>query len=196
MNKKIIFIVIGLVLVAMFMATVLGGGIFYLYYNGYFSGLISQSSFDPADISYVVGGQAFDMKDGKAEIEYAPDSAVKNKLSIFGEPVRGDLDGDGDEDATLWLVNEPGGSGTFYYAVLAINNGTATPPVSTNTLLLGDRIAPQTLEIHDGNAVYNYAERRSDEPMTTAPSVGRSFYINYNKVTGQISEGAGEDISI
>lgn len=193
MNKKIIFIVIALVLAVMFAVALTGGTLFYLYYNGYFAKYIQifQPDLDVSSMTYTIGGESFKLNEGKAEKEYIPGFAGKNKLSIFGEPVYGDLDADGDKDAALWLVNEPGGSGSFFYAVLAINNGTTSESVTTNTLLLGDRIAPQTLEIHDGRAVYNFAERRADEPMTADPSVGRSFWINYDKATNQISDGSG-----
>jgi hypothetical protein len=70
---------------------------------------------------------------------------------------------------------------------LAINNGNDS--FTTNALLLGDRIAPQTLGLDNGRALFNYAERRVGEPMTTQPSMGKSLWINYNPQTGQISEG-------
>lgn len=105
---------------------------------------------------------------------------------VWGEPVLGDLDGDGDIDKAVWLIEEPGGSGTFFYAQLLINNnGKFTP---TDNLFLGDRIAPQNINIIDGRAVYNFAERRSTDPMTTPPSVGKSVWINYDKKTNQIGE--------
>lgn len=141
------------------------------------------------NLSVSVEGATFGLIDGKAEIEIAPGSATKNKLSIFGEPVFGDLDDDGDDDAAMLLANDPGGSGTFYYAVLAIKYDTAYQ--STNALLLGDRIAPQTKEIRDGRALFNFAERRADEPVTTRPSIGRSVWIRYDKSTGLIDELVG-----
>ena len=110
-----------------------------------------------------------------------------NTLSIFGEPVYGDLNGDGKNDAVILLVNNPGGSGTFYYAVLAMNSND-DKYMPTNTIFLGDRIAPQTVEIHDGVALFNYVERKAGEPMTTRPSMGKSLWINYDAKTGQISE--------
>ena len=54
----------------------------------------------------------------------------------------GDLNGDGTPDVAFLLTQSPGGSGTFYYAVVALR--TATGYTGTNAVLLGDRIAPQT----------------------------------------------------
>jgi heat shock protein HslJ len=36
--------------------------------------------------------------------------------------------------------------------------------------------------------VYNYAERKANEPMTTQPSVGRSMYVHIDPNTGEIGE--------
>lgn len=140
---------------------------------------------DPRSISYILNNQGYTLLNGVAEKEIAAGDSVKDVLRVFGEPVYGDLDGDGDEDAAVLLQNQPGGSGTFYYAVLAINfNGTFA---STNALLLGDRIAPQTVEIHDGRAVYNYADRGEGEPLSTRPSIGQSLWVQYDGETGEIS---------
>lgn len=142
---------------------------------------------DYLNMTYVLGSESFTLKNGVAEKAYAPYSASKNILRTFGEPVYGDLNADGNAtDAALWLQNDPGGSGTFYYAVLIMNNNGIYKP--TGTMLLGDRIAPQTVEIHDGRAVYNFAERRASEPMTTPPSIGRSVWVHYDVKANEIGE--------
>jgi heat shock protein HslJ len=141
---------------------------------------------DPKNTVYLIDGQSYSLDNGTASVPSAPGSESMNILAIFGEPVVGDLDADGDADAAVVLTLTTGGSGTCYYAALTLNtNDTYT---SSNTLLLGDRIAPQTVEIRDGRAVFNYAERRADEPMTTQPSVGKSLWIHLDKTTGQIGE--------
>ncbi len=121
------------------------------------------------------------------EMSFAVDD---QSLTIFGEPVYGDLNHDGDDnDAALWLVSDSAGSGTFYYAALVMNtriyNGKTFEP--TNVLFFGDRIAPQTLEIHNGQAVYNFAERRPSEPMTTSPSIGKSVWIDFDAKSNKIT---------
>lgn len=111
---------------------------------------------------------------------------VGENFTIFGEPVLGDLDSDGDEDQALYVVEQPGGSGSFYYAVLAINN--AGEYKLTGKMFLGDRIAPQNIEIKEGRAVYNFAERRANEPMTTQPSVAKSIWVHYDEKNNEIGE--------
>ena len=146
-----------------------------------------KSVLDVHNMTYTINGETFTLVNSKAQKPYAPGSAIQNRVSLFGNPVYGDLDGDGDTDAAVMLLNAPGGSGTFYYAVLVVNNGTSAYK-ATNAILLGDRIAPQTVEIHDGRALYNFAERRPNEPMTTQPSIGKSVWIHYDAHTGEISQ--------
>jgi len=112
---------------------------------------------------------------GSLEVETAPGSASKMKVYIFDTPAVGDLNGDGVPDAAVLLAVDSGGSGTFYYAAAAINiNGVYK---GTNAIFLGDRIAPQTVEIKNGEAIFNYAERKTGEPMTAQPSLGVSKYF-------------------
>jgi hypothetical protein len=136
--------------------------------------------------TYTVGGEVFTLIDGRASHPVVPGSVTMNTLQVFQNPTIGDLNGDGQPDAAVLLVNNPGGSGTFYYAVLAMNENGAYR--ATNALLMGDRISPQTVEIHDGRSVFNYADRKPGEPMTTQPSVGKSLWIQYDPTTGEISE--------
>ena len=106
------------------------------------------------------------------------------RLDIFGVPTQGDLDGDGDPDEAMILVAQPGGSGTFYYAAVAMNdNGTYK---GSNAILLGDRVAPQNVAVSNGMIIANYAERKPGEPFTTPPSVGVSKYIRVEN--GKLTE--------
>ena len=126
------------------------------------------------DTTYSIDGQPVTLSGGVSEQQVAPDSATKIKTSVFGELTLGDVNGDGQNDAALILTQDGGGSGTFYYLAVAYSSSTGI--VGTNALLLGDRVAPQTLEIKNGMVIANYATRKPDEPMSTAPSVGVSLY--------------------
>lgn len=132
-----------------------------------------------------IGDRTFRMSNGFAAHQAVPGSATQDTVQVIGEPVLGDVNRDGRRDAALLIANEPGGSGTFYYAVLAVNDAGSFR--ATNALLLGDRIAPVTVDFLDGRLVYNYSERRPGEPMTQAPSVVTSFWIRFNRVAGVIS---------
>lgn len=98
-----------------------------------------------------------------------------NNAKYFGNDAFGDLNGDGKEDVAFLITQNSEGSGTFYYVVVALKNTNGYQV--TNTLLLGDRIAPQTTEIQNGEIIVNYADRKPSEPMTAIPFVGVSKYF-------------------
>lgn len=133
------------------------------------------SSTDPLNATYLIGGQKIALHNGFSEQPVVPGSAARMVTRIFGTPVQGDLDGDGDEDTVLILVHNQGGSGTFYYVTAAMNLGGQYR--TTNAVLLGDRISPQDIKIVQGIIVASYKDRRSHEPMTKVPSVGKKTYL-------------------
>ncbi len=141
---------------------------------------------DPMNIFYTIKGERVLLSKGKAEREVVPGSASKEKVMIFGEPVYGDLDKDGDKDAVMFLTVDYGGSGLFYYVVVALlENGKY---VGTNAMYLGDRIAPQNINIIDGKAVANFADRMASENFSIQPSVGKSVYVYIDKAKMEIGE--------
>jgi len=140
-------------------------------------------AFDPTNATYSIDDQPVALVNGKAQVPAAPGSAEQVTTSIFGEPVSGDLNGDGRPDAAVMLVQDSGGSGTFYYIAAAINATSGAE--GSNAILLGDRIAPQNIAIQNGQIVANYADRNPGEPMSTAPSLGVSKYFTYQSSTLQ-----------
>jgi hypothetical protein len=133
------------------------------------------SALTPRETTYLVDGEPFTLRAGRAEIEVAPGAASKTVVEVYGEPISGDLDGDGVPDAALLLVQTSGGSGTFYHVAAALNrNGMF---FGTGAVFIGDRIAPQQLAIRHGVVIVDYADRRPGEAMTTPPSLGVSKYL-------------------
>lgn len=126
--------------------------------------------FDPLNATYNIDRKAVKLQNGKAEQEIVPGSSAKLITQVFGQPSFGDLNADGLNDASLIVAQDTGGSGTFFYVAVSLNNNGAVN--GTNAILLGDRIAPQNMTINNGEVVVNYAERKSGEPFTTPPSVG------------------------
>jgi ABC-type Fe3+-hydroxamate transport system substrate-binding protein len=129
--------------------------------------------------SYEIAGRTVTLVNGVSEVEAAPGSASKIVTRYFGNLATGDLNGDGTPDVAFLLTQSPGGSGTFYYAVVALR--TATGYTGINAVLLGDRIAPQTTDIRDGVVIVNYADRQRGDAFTTQPSIGMTKRL---KVTG------------
>jgi hypothetical protein len=145
----------------------------------------------PMNTSYNIEGQEITLQNGHSEKAIVPGSATKIRTSIIGDVVQGDLDGDGDKDAVLILVNDPGGSGTFYYVAVAENlNGRYR---GTNGVLLGDRITPKDLRIRNGLIIVRYAKRGPHEPMSTAPSVEAVSYLAFDGGNLKVLKPLGQD---
>lgn len=136
---------------------------------------------DYKNATYTIDGQSVTLVNGSAEVAAAPGSASKIVTTYFGNDATGDLNDDGIPDAAFILTQDSGGSGTFYYVVAALKTGTGYK--GTNAVLLGDRIAPQSTQIQNGEIIVNYADRAPGEPMTTAPSVGESMHLKVNGTT-------------
>jgi len=130
---------------------------------------------DYKNVAYIIDGRPVLLVDGYAEEEMATGSASKKVTHYFGNEAYGDLNNDDISDIAFLLTQDTGGSGIFYYVVAGIKTDTGYR--GTNAIFLGDRIAPQTTEIRDGEIMVNYAERMDGEPMTARPSVGVSKYL-------------------
>lgn len=123
-------------------------------------------------------GGVEDYKQILATIDGEPVTLGTEGTHYFGNEAKGDINDDGTPDLVFLFTRQTGGSGTFYYAVAALQNS-ENRYVGTNAVFLGDRIAPQTSEIRNGIAVLNYADRATDEPFTATPSVGMTAYLYY-----------------
>ena len=135
---------------------------------------------------YMIEGQRIKLANGVAEGETSPGSASRIVTRYFGNELKTDLNDDGREDVVFLLTQQRGGSGTFFYAVAALN--TAAGYIGSDGYLLGDRIAPQTTVVsrnprHTNVIVVNYRDRRPDDPMTAQPSVGKSVHLKLDAET-------------
>lgn len=170
----------GLIVAALVVVAAALGVLFSVLRIGH-SGSAPKSATD--HLAVTIGEQSFTLVNGVAEKETAPGS--KETVRVVGEPVVGDVTGDGKPDTALLLADDPGGSGTFYYAVLAIDDGGSWR--ATNALPLGDRIKPENIEYEDGQFVYRFLERKPDEPMAATPTVQNTVPVRLDAASGRIS---------
>ena len=112
--------------------------------------------------TYKIENDLIKLTNGKSEIEIAPGSASKLITTVWKQPVVGDLNGDKADDSALILIQESGGSGTFYYVAANISTNEGKY-IGTNAILLGDRINPQSIKIQNGNIIVNYLDRKENE---------------------------------
>ncbi|WP_027716607.1 Gmad2 immunoglobulin-like domain-containing protein [Desulfuromonas sp. TF] len=145
----------------------------------------------PASATYRIAGRFVSLSGGRAENQVIPGAASRTVTEIFGEPVAGDLDGDGTADAALLLVQQTGGSGSFFHLAAALQKDRKWQ--GSNAVFLGDRIAPQELSVRNGLIIIRYAEHRPGEPMAAAPTsaVERYFLVENDLLLERFLEGKG-----
>lgn len=129
---------------------------------------------DPFNIAYTIDGTQYLFLNGISQRPVASGSQAMETVRVFGAPAYGDLDNDGVQDAAVFLQREAGGSGVFYYLAAALN--VQGKYLGLDAVFLGDRIAPQTVEVRNGVVTANYADRKPNEPMSAQPSVGTSVF--------------------
>lgn len=130
---------------------------------------------DPLEATYIVGDREVRLHQGDATQPTSLGGATLIRTCVFGCPEYGDVNGDGLDDAVLFLQHDPGGSGTFYYVAVALFNGHGWE--GTRAMLLGDRIVPRSIVIRDGVIIANYLGRRPDEPFGRPPTVEMSRHL-------------------
>jgi hypothetical protein len=131
----------------------------------------------PKDATYRIEDNEITLVNGLSRESIAPDSASLLETSIVGEPYIADINNDGLDDAVVLLTQTAGGSGMFYYVAVALADGSESVYQGSNAILLGDRIAPQNIEIRDGVVVVNYAQHAEDQAFSEPPSEAVSAYL-------------------
>lgn len=158
----------------------------------------NSTNFDARNATFKVENTPVTLVDGVAEVALASIPGAKITTRYFGHELKHDLDNDGREDLVFLVTQTGGGSGTFFYVVAVLD--TVNGHVGSDSYFLGDRIAPQSVNLDEGVTVretlrdnvivVNYAVRKPDEPMTVAPSVGESVWLKLDPVTLKFGEVA------
>ena len=92
----------------------------------------------------------------------ARDEEGEQSLEIGNQQARGDLDGDGREDAALILLGSGGGSGVFVDLALVLDrNGV---PVHSSSVALGDRVQVHGVSIEGQEVVVDVTQHGPGDP--------------------------------
>lgn len=152
---------------------------------------LKSSAINPKNAAYTIEGQKVTLVNGVSIVPIAPNAASMVTTRYFGNEVSYDFNHDGRPDTAFILSQNTGGSGTFYYVVVALN--TERGYVGSIGYLLGDRIAPQSTYISRNTStpdvlVVNYADRKAGESFATSPSTGKSLWLKLDTTTLQLHE--------
>lgn len=142
---------------------------------------VKKTGVDPLNAYYLVDKNTIKLENGTYE-KSIENSSAKEVIKIFGNPVIGDLNGDGVQaDAAIILTQDLGGSGTFYYLVASVKNFYGYK--GSNAVFLGDRIEIDKLNIKNGIIELTYLDRAEKDSMADKPSIRKAFSL---KVEGSV----------
>lgn len=153
---------------------------------GFVGGSGNETLKSPKNATYLIQGGPVKLVEGVSFEPVLPDSSFAVETKYFGNEAMYDFDSDGRVDTAFLLTQTTGGSGLFYYLVVALNKEEGY--LGSEAMFVGDRIAPQTTEIKDGLIVVNYADRNPGEGFATAPTLGKSLIAKFNPSDMTIGE--------
>lgn len=154
------------------------------------SALLTLAELENATYSGIYEGPVT-LSEGLYEGEpFSADSPLRPTVLMASNGARfGDLDGDGVEDATVFLVENSGGSGSFIYIAAQLNQ--AGQPVEAGTVQIGDRIQIKSAAIENGQITLEIVTQGPDDAQC-CPSL--KVRKTYALQAGHLAEVGSEDL--
>jgi len=136
---------------------------------------VKETGIDPYNHAYVIDKEKVVLKNGHAR-KKIPGTTAIIITEVIRRPVHVDLDGDGENEAVVLLMQHTGGSGTFYYLAAA------SKAAVIDAIYLGDRIKTRPLQTAGDVVIVNYIEREASQPMSSSPRLEkrRNFRLSDN----------------
>ena len=91
------------------------------------------------------------------------------------DAISGDFNHDGLFDGVLLIVENQGGTGSFYKLCLFFNNGIKL--VQTDQFFLGDRIKIKSLDLNGNEVTVRFLGRNKNEPFSKKPHVKKTIQL-------------------
>lgn len=129
----------------------------------------SAPAFDAKNSSFSIENMPVQLVNGKHVAELQAIRGAKIETNYYGKDIQGDINNDGKDDHAFFVTQTSGGTGWFFYVILDLASGDGYAPLSTS--IIGDRIAPESLEMRDSKLYVNYLDRKPSEAMVTEPTV-------------------------
>ena len=126
--------------------------------------IASAHDIDPRNHSYLVEKEKVTLRDGHAR-KTIPGTTAVIISEIIRRPVYADLTADGSKEAVSIVRQHTGGSGTFYYLVVAARDRLI------ESYFLGDRIKIVSVKVVEDMIKVEYLDRTIRQPMATKPSL-------------------------
>ena len=139
---------------------------------------------DPSNATFIFNDGEITLSNGKSEQAITPGSVFIEETILLDKLAYGDINIDGKEDTALLLARYGGGSGIFIY-VAAFVSGPITYKGS-DTVFIGDRIAPQNITISNGIVTVDYLDREAGEAMAATPTIPKSMQFVFSN--GKLQE--------
>ncbi len=136
---------------------------------------------DYANATYRIENEDVTLSRGTRSVPAAPGSATQHVTRLSGHPECGRFEKKA--AAAVFIVDDPGGSGTFFYVGVALADGPAT-----NAVFLGDRIAPQSIVFRGNGIVVTYLDRKPNDPMAAKPTLTRRLMLRFDAATNLLTE--------
>lgn len=128
---------------------------------------------DPSNATYTYDDGSYTLSNGRVETNSGEEIVLLKEQNAYG-----DINADGRDDTVVFLVRMGGGSGVFIHMGAYVSG-----PVNydgTNTIYLGDRIAPQSASITNGVITVRYLDRQEDQPFSVEPTILTSRVFIYS----------------
>lgn len=128
---------------------------------------VIQAPADPANAGYYIDGILYTLVNG-ALGQAIDETETLNKFKLLDFKASGDINTDGTDDTAVVLINDAGGSGTFYYIGILTSGPN---PIIENTSFLGDRIEVKGIEFVDNKFEVTYLDRDVETSFDSPPTI-------------------------
>lgn len=139
---------------------------------------------DPSNATFTIDDESIILSAGRNERVITPESALTEETILLDKFAYGDINTDGKEDTLLLLARYGGGSGTFIY-LAAFVSGPVTYRGS-NTIFIGDRVAPQSISLNGETITVEYLDRGPDDAFAVEPTILTTKQFIYK--AGELAE--------
>jgi len=124
-----------------------------------------------------------------------PGSASVSRVDFLGDIVaRGDLDGDGTDEAAVVLTTNFGGTGVFHYVAIVDQQGEENRNVATQ--MIGDRVQLRDMRIEEGYVVLDLVRAGAGDPSCCPTElVTLQFRLHDGQLGEPLETGTGASLS-